>query len=480
MSVSKPKVYDLCILGAGSGGLVVASVAAQLGYSVALLEGGHMGGDCLNSGCVPSKALIAAAKMAYNAQKAAPFGVELTAKVNFAQVMAHVQQVVASIAPHDSAERFTSLGCDVISEYGTFADDRTVVTPNGQRITARRFVVATGSRASIPPIAGLAEVPYLTNETIWQLKELPSHLAIIGGGPIGIEMAQSFRRLGSQVTVLEGASRILPHDDAELVALLSQQLTTEGITLQTDVKISKISKQKQGIGIEHGGETLAVSHLLVAAGRTPNVENLGLEKAGIAYTKTGITVNDQLQTTNKRVYAVGDVAGPYRFTHTAGAQAGVFIQRVLFGNMFAKSQTLTTTYNVPWVTYTDPELAHVGLNLPQAQARFGMGVRVTEVNVGGIDRYVAERNTLGKLKVITAPNGRVVGATMLGALAGEMLPMWGLMIEQKLKLSALSRIIHAYPTHAEVNKRIVSAYYAPALYAPRTQWLSRLLFRLLG
>jgi pyruvate/2-oxoglutarate dehydrogenase complex dihydrolipoamide dehydrogenase (E3) component len=326
----------------------------------------------------------------------------------------------------------------------------------------------------------LAEVPYLTNETLFSLKEQPAHLAIIGGGPIGIEMAQAFRRLGSKVTVFEGASRILARDDPTLTTLLYDQLKAEGVTFHTGLFVDRITPATSGLDLHFNtdGHTqvLSASHLLVAAGRTPNIEQLGLPAADIKHGKTGIQVNGQLRTSNPRVYAVGDVAGPYLFTHMAAEQATLFIKRVLFGNVLAKGQPTP----VPWVTYTDPELAHIGLTWEEAQRKYGNKLGITELATAEVDRYVAERRTEGKIRVFTAPGGKVVGVNILAAQAGELLPVWGLIIQQGLKLSALSSVIHPYPTMGELNKRIASKYYSGMLYAPRTGRLSRLLFRLLG
>lgn len=479
---SKPERYDIIVLGGGSGGLVVTAVAAQLGYKIALLEGGEMGGDCLNDGCVPSKALIAAAKMAYMPHKSTDFGVTLAAKTDFTKVMAHVQETIATIAPHDSQERFEGFGATVIREYGQFADEKTITTPSGRQLTARRIVVATGSRPAIPPIPGLQDVPYLTNESIFDLQEQPAHLAIIGGGPIGIEMAQAFNRLGSKVTVLEAAPTFLGHDDKDLTSELRSLLEAEGITIHTNTKAEKISQTKQGIKIKTStddqAKEITASHLLVAAGRTPNIDKLNLPAAGIQFDeRKGIEVNHQLRTTNKHVFAVGDCAGtPYNFTHMAGEMATVFIQRVLFGNLFARFKT----HHVPWATYTDPELAHVGLTRRDAEAQYGAeAVTTTTFPVADVDRNVAERTRAGQLKVHVV-KGKIVGADMLGADAGNLIAPLAVMIAHGMKLAKLSSVIFPYPTAAEINRRVVSAHFAPMLYAPKTLKISRILFKLLG
>ncbi len=347
---------DLCIIGAGSGGLSVAAGAAQMGASVVLIEKGAMGGDCLNTGCVPSKALIAAAHAAHAITDGRRFGVHAAApRIDFREVHDHVHGVIGAIAPHDSVERFEGLGCYVIRSAARFVDRRTVEA-HGQRIRARRFVVATGSRAAVPPIQGLADSGFLTNESIFELRERPSHLIVMGGGPIGVEMAQSFRRLGSEVTLVEKFS-ILAKDEPEAVEVVRKQLLAEGVTLLEGTGVKSAIKAKGGVVVElerdgDAAETISGSHLLVAAGRRPNIEGLNLEAAGIIHTPKGITVDARLRTSNTSVFAIGDVAGGPQFTHVAGYHAGIVIRNALFG-LPAK-----VTYDaLPWVTYADPELA---------------------------------------------------------------------------------------------------------------------------
>ncbi|MDD9912310.1 MAG: FAD-dependent oxidoreductase [Alphaproteobacteria bacterium] len=475
--MSKIEKFDLAILGAGSGGLVIAAVAAQLGYKVALFEGGKMGGDCLNYGCVPSKALLAAAKAAQTSQQTVKFGISTKVHVDFPKVMQHVQDVIAQIAPHDSIERFESYGVTVIQEYGYFIDKKTIGTPTGRQVAARRIIIATGSKPALPTISGLEKISYLTNETIFDLKQRPKHLAIIGGGPIGIEMAQAFSRLGSKITVFQSNAKILPHDDSELTEVLHQSLQEEGITICTECKINQVSQAGGNITLDTNSGSFKASHLLVATGRQPNVENLCLEKAGVDYdAHKGVYTNSQQRTSNPNIFAVGDVTGLYRFTHMAADQATIFIKRVLFGNFLTKRKH----HNIPWVTYTDPELAHIGLTLEQAKQRYGDKVTVTTVKAEDVDRNRTERATTGLLKIITDYKGRILGVNALSAHAGELLPVWGLMIHKRMKLSELSNVIHAYPTFSEINRKAVSAYYSKALYAPKTQKISRWLFRLFG
>ncbi|MCA0370994.1 MAG: FAD-dependent oxidoreductase, partial [Proteobacteria bacterium] len=360
---------DFCVIGAGSGGLSFAAGAAQMGARVVLLEEKHMGGDCLNTGCIPSKALIAAAKAGYSRTHATDFGwASSTTPVDFNKVRTHIKEVIAAIAPHDSVERFLKLGVTVIGERGTFQDGRTVET-DSYIIQGKRFVIATGSKPLVPKIPGLEHVPFLTNETLFDLPHLPSHLAIIGGGPIGMEMAQAFRRLGSRVTVFE-VSRVLPKDEPSLTAHLKGVLQDEGVDIHEHTHVTGVSSSNDGavrISFEKTAGTAQAcqaSHLFVATGRDKNLERLGLEKAGVSYTPRGIVVRPTLQTTNPKIYALGDcIEGPL-FTHAAGYQAGIALRNTIFG-----LRTKATTRIGPWVTYTDPELAHIGHTQEELQRR---------------------------------------------------------------------------------------------------------------
>lgn len=458
MSELKP---DLCVLGAGSAGLVVAAGASQMGASVILLEPGEMGGDCLNYGCVPSKALLSAAAR--------------TPKPTYADAMANVERAIAAIAPNDSQERFEGLGVQVIRQAGRFADARTVETADGTRIRARRFVIATGASAFIPPVPGLAETPHLTNETLWQLQEKPEHLLIMGGGPIGCEMALAHARLGCQVTVIEMAS-ILPKDDPELVDLLRQRLVAEGIVLREGVSVEGASGTPGNITLTlTGGETVTGSHLLVAAGRKANTGSLNLEAAGIQTERGAVKTDASTLTTNRRVYAIGDVAGGPQFTHAAGYQAGVVLKRALFGLFWTKADHGL----MPWVTYTDPELAHIGLNEAMARGKHGGDIRILRFPFAENDRAIATGKTGGLVKVITTPKGRILGCSILGAGAGELILPWCLAIQNKLKIGAMAQVVAPYPTMSEASKRAAGSFYTPSLFSPRTRkivhWLQRLL-----
>ncbi len=454
-------MYDLAVIGAGSAGLSVAAAAAQFGERVVLFEKGDMGGDCLNSGCIPSKALLAAAKYADAHRKSAKFGTEShEPDIDFAGAMAHVESVIKSIAPHDSQERFEGLGVTVIRATAKFTGPRTLEA-NGQSFEAWRIIIASGSRASIPPIPGLAETAHFTNETIFRNRTKPDHLIIIGGGPIGMEMAQAHRRLGAKVTVLE-AFQPLAKDDPELAAIVIQSLTSEGIDIRGNIEISGIKQTGNEIVITLKDQTtIKGSHLLVAAGRTPNIEKLNLEAAGIASTKRGITVDQSLRTSNKRVYAAGDVAGGLQFTHVAGYHAGLIIRNALF-----RLPVKNRTDIIPWVTYTDPELAHVGLNEVDARKSHGDAIRVLRWTFAENDRAQAEGKTTGLVKIVAGKRGVILGASIVGSNAGELIAPWALAVTQRMKISAIANLVLPYPTLSEAGKRAAVTYYADLAKKP--------------
>ena len=463
-----PLTPDLCIIGTGSAGLAVAAGAAQMGAAVVLVERRLMGGDCLNFGCVPSKSLLAAARFADLARRGKAFGI-LSARpdVDFAAVADGVQDVIAAIAPNDSVERFEGLGVRVLRCEARFTSPRTIRAGDIE-IRPRRFVIATGSYPAVPPIPGLADVPYLTNETIFANRERPDHLIVIGGGPIGVEMAQAHRRLGAQITVLD-VGPVLPRDDAELVASLVGHLAGEGIALRPGVEIAGIERNGKGVVARlANGERVAGSHLLVAAGRRPNIEALDLPAAGIEATAQGITVDARLRTTNPRAFAIGDVAGGPQFTHIALYHAGIVIRNALF-RLPAKVDYRA----LPWVTYTDPELAQVGLT----EAAAGEDAHVLRWPFLENDRAQTERDTEGLVKVVLGRNGHVRGASILGAGAGDLILPWALAIAQKLKIGALANLIVPYPTRGEASKRAAGCYYTPTLFSPRTRRLVRFLAR---
>jgi len=412
---------DLCIIGAGSGGLALAAGASQMGADVVLLERGRMGGDCLNYGCVPSKALIAAAHAAHAVRTAGRFGVRASEPaIDFQAVHDHVHGVIAEIAPHDSEERFTGLGVRVIRAEGRFVAPRRVAAGDFE-IEARRFVIATGSSPAVPPIPGLAETPFFTNETIFDNAGPVAHLIVIGAGPIGMEMAQAYRRLGAAVTEVEGLTA-LGNDDPELAEVVKRRFVREGIALHEGAKVTRVAADGEGIRVEaeQAGAALDVtgSHLLLAVGRTPNLAGLDLEKAGIEYGRGGVKVDARLRTSNRKVFAIGDAAEGYNFTHVAGYHAGIVIRNALF-----RLPARVDYRALPWVTYTAPELAQVGLTEAQARERFGE-IRVLRAPFADNDRARAERETEGLLKVITSRRGVVVGAGMAGEHAGELIQPW--------------------------------------------------------
>ncbi len=465
---------DLCVIGAGSGGLTVAAGGAQMGARVVLIEKGEMGGDCLNYGCVPSKSLLAAAHVAQGFRDAGRFGIKAQEpEIDFAAVKDHVRRVIDAIAPMDSQERFEGFGVQVLRTAGRFTGPREVEA-GGARIRARRFVVATGSAAAVPPIPGVETVPFLTNETIFDLREKPGHLIVIGGGPIGVELAQAHRRLGCRVTVLE-MFKLLGRDDAEAAEIVRRRLRAEGIDIREGIAIREIEGRDGGLAVtiefeEGGAEEIVGSHLLVAAGRHATVEGLGLDAAGIEYTAKGITVDARLRTTNRRVFAIGDVAGGYQFTHVAGYHAGIVLRNALF-HLPAKARHDA----VPWVTYTDPELAHVGLTDVQAKERHGAAIDVLRWSFAENDRAQAERETEGFAKIVTDRRGRVVGATIVGPRAGELILPWVVAVASRQKIGTLAGIIAPYPTRSEVSKRAAGSYYAPKLFSERTRKIVRFL-----
>jgi pyruvate/2-oxoglutarate dehydrogenase complex dihydrolipoamide dehydrogenase (E3) component len=468
--MKQPLAPDLCVIGAGSGGLAVAAGAAQMGAEVVLVERREMGGDCLNLGCVPSKSLLAPARVAELWQRGAALGVTYDPpRIDFAAVADSVQRVISAIAPNDSVERFEGLGVRVLRAEARFTSPRSVRAGDVE-IRPRRFVIATGSQPAIPSIPGLADVPYLTNETIFANRELPEHLIVVGGGAIGIEMAQAHYRLGARVTVLD-IGPLLPRDDPELATCLADRLCDEGIVLRPRVEIAGIERKGAAIHVcLTGGEQITGSHLLVAAGRRPTTDGLDLPSARIAASPAGITVDKRLRsTTNRRAFAVGDVAGGPQFTHIALYHAGIVIRNALF-----RLPARVNYRALPWVTYTDPELAHVGIS--EAEARDdGTATRVLRWRFAENDRAQTERETAGLVKIVTRTDGLIVGASILGAGAGDLILPWALAISQRLKIGALANLIVPYPTRGEAGKRAAGSFYTPTLFSARTRRLVRLL-----
>lgn len=466
---------DICVIGAGSGGLSVAAGASQMGASVVLVERADMGGDCLNTGCVPSKALLAAAHAAQAHRDSGPFGIAAREpEADHAAALAHVHRTIAAIAPQDSVARFEALGVRVIEAEGRFSAPDTLVA-GGVTIQARYFVIATGSAPMVPPIPGLDEVPYFTNETIFHAETRPSHLAIVGAGPIGLEMAQAHRRLGIRVTVIE-MDRALPKDDPEATRLVVGRLRDEGIDIIEGAAVTGVGTDGDGLRVDItlAGQTSQVqaSHLLLAAGRRASVDALGLEAAGVAHDRQGITVDARLRTSNRRIFALGDCIGGLQFTHVAGYQAGIVIRNILF-----RLPAKVSHAAVPWVTYTDPELAQVGLS--EAAAReAGEEVNVLRWPFGENDRAQAERQTDGFAKIVVNRRGRILGATIVGAHAGELILPWVMAVQEKWKIGKMAGVIAPYPTLSEVSKRAAGQFFVPKLFSERTRSVVRFLLRL--
>lgn len=464
---------DICVIGAGSGGLSVAAGAQQMGADTVLIEKHKMGGDCLNFGCVPSKALLAAGHAAQNVRDAHRFGVDADKpKVDASRVFEHVHGAIAAIEPNDSVERFTGLGVEVIQAAGRFIDPKTVVAGEAH-ITARRFVIATGSSPFVPPIPGLEGVDFFTNETIFYADKLPEHLIVIGGGPIGIELAQAHRHLGCEVTVLE-LFNVMPKDDPELVGVVRRQLDADGVVIREGVKIARVEKADSGVAVvletDEGEKKVTGSRLLIATGRRANVDGLGLDAAGVAHSPKGIEVDARLRTSNKKIFAIGDVAGGLQFTHVAGYHAGVVIKNALF-RLPAKADHSC----VPWVTYTSPELAQVGLTEQQAREKHGDDIRILRWPYHDNDRAQAEGKTEGMVKAITSKKGVILGCGIAGAGAGELIQTWVLAMSQKIKIGGVATMIAPYPTLGEVSKRAAGSFYTPSLFSEKTRKIVRFL-----
>lgn len=477
-SVSKTIETDICVIGGGSGGLSVAAGASQMGAKTVLIEKGLMGGDCLNFGCVPSKALLAAGHAAHAQRHSDPFGVQsVEPTVDWAKVKTHVKSVIGAIAPHDSVERFEGLGVTVLQEHGRFLGPREVQAGD-TTVRAKYVVVATGSSAFVPPIPGLDQTPYFTNETIFENDQPIEHLIVVGGGPIGLEMAQAHRRLGAKVTVLE-MFRAFGKDDPEVAGIVLNRLRGEGIDIREQTALKSVEKTEVGLTatIEHDGvtETIEGSHLLVAVGRRANIDGLDLEKANIKYERSGITVDAHLKTSNSRVFAIGDVAGGYQFTHMAGYDAGIVIRQALFKMFWAKVDHSA----VPWVTFTDPELSHVGMTEAAAEKALGAGnFQILRWSFAENDRAQSEKATDGLVKAIVDKKGRALGCTIAGPHAGELILPWVIAVQQKQKMGQIAALIAPYPTLSEVTKRAAGSYFTPSLFSDKTRKIVGTLMRL--
>lgn len=451
--------YNLVVIGAGTAGLVTAAGGAGLGAKVALVEREAMGGDCLNVGCVPSKAILRSARAMAQFRSAASLGIQVPEdwRADFPAVMARMRRLRASISPNDSAARFRGLGVDVFLGSGKFLGADMVAV--GDRVLHfAKGVIATGARASLPPIEGLKEVGFLTNETVFSLTELPRRLAVIGAGPIGCELAQAFARLGAEVHLLARHSRVLPKEDADAGEMVQQSLIEDGVKLHCHCRptgVRMVGGEKIVVA-EVAGERLElrVDQILVAAGRTPNVQGLGLEAAGVAYDEIlGVQVNDRLQTTNPRIYAAGDVCSKFKFTHAADAMARIVLQNALF-----RGRAKVTALRIPWCTYTDPEVAHVGLHEHEARER-GIQVQTFFQDLQEVDRAILDGQTRGFVKVhVKRGSDKIVGATIVASHAGDLVSELTLAITAGLGLGWLARNIHPYPTQGEAIKKVADAY----------------------
>jgi len=452
-----PSSFDtnIIVIGAGSGGLIAALIAAAVKAKVTLIEKHQMGGDCLNTGCVPSKALIKSARFMYDIKNSTKYGIKTaTAEFDFADVMERVQDAIKKIEPHDSVERFTGLGVDCISGEGKIIDPWTVEV-NGQKITARNIILATGARPFIPPIEGLDQVDWYSSDTIWELRKQPKRMIVLGGGPIGCELAQSFSRLGSEVTQVEMAPKIMGREDPEISELIEKDFISENINVLTNTKAVACKRgTEQLLVCEQNGKTIEIPFdaMLIAIGRKPNVEGFGLEELDIKLRKnTTVETDDFLRTNYENIFAVGDVAGPYQFTHTASHQAWYATVNSLFGQF----KKFKADYSViPWATFTDPEVARVGLNETEAKEQ-NIRYEVTTYGIDDLDRAIADSADHGFVKVLTVPGkDRILGATIVGVHAGDLLTEFVTAMKYKLGLKKILGTIHTYPTMSEANKAV--------------------------
>jgi pyruvate/2-oxoglutarate dehydrogenase complex dihydrolipoamide dehydrogenase (E3) component len=473
--------YNLVVLGAGTAGLVTAAIGAGLGAKVAMVEKGLMGGDCLNVGCVPSKALIRASRAWADLRRAGEFGVTVApdaVRYDFAAVMARMRRLRASLSPNDSARRFASLGVDVFLGEGKFTGPETVQVGDAS-LRFARAAICTGARAASPGVPGIEEAGYLTNETVFNLTELPPRLAVLGAGPIGSELAQAFARFGSRVTVLERSGRILPREDADAALVVQKQMQGDGVSLVFDVRLTRVDRRghEKVLHLESKGTSseLVVDEVLVGVGRAPNVEGLGLEAVGVDYgKKTGVEVNNRLQTTNPRIFAAGDVCFPYKFTHVADALAQILIQNALFPHPLGLGYATTDRLIIPWCTYTDPEVAHVGLTQKEAEAK-GISLDTFTIKLDEVDRAILDGQTEGFARVhLKKGTDRVLGATIAAAHAGEMISELTVLMTIGKGLGTLAKAIHPYPTQAEVLKKLANAWRKASFTGGKKRMLSRL------
>jgi len=443
--------YDLVVVGGGSAGLTAAGFARQLGVRVALVERHRIGGDCTWSGCVPSKTLLKVAKVAHEMRTAELHGLDpVEPAVDMKRVRDRVRSVIADVYQHESPEALRADGIDVFQGDPRFVDPHTLAV-NGSTLEARRVLLCTGAHPFVPPVAGLDGVNYLTYEELWEIDHLPGHLIVVGAGPIGSEMAQAFRRLGSKVTLVESGGQILSREEPEASQLLTTEFAKEGIDVRLNSKMERAWQDGNDIHVVAAGEELIGDALLVAVGRRPNVQGLELEKAGVAYTDRGIQVDDHLRTSQRHIYAAGDCIGSYQFTHYAGWQAFMAVR-----NAFLPGASRGVTDLVPWTTFTDPEVAHIGLTEAQAKERMGDEVMACDWYLDRVDRARAEGDTAGIIKLVHRRDGTLFGATIVAARAGEMIQEWVLAMDRGLKIGDLTNAIHVYPTYSTANMQVAA------------------------
>jgi pyruvate/2-oxoglutarate dehydrogenase complex dihydrolipoamide dehydrogenase (E3) component len=471
--------YDLVVIGAGTAGLVVAAGAAGLGLGlkIALVERNLMGGDCLNFGCIPSKTIIRSARLIGEILRGQELGITAgQIEIDFATVMARLRRIRSHISEHDSAARFQGLGIDVFLGNGQFTGQDTVQV-GAQLLRFKKAVIATGARAAIPPIPGLSAAGYLTNETVFSLVQRPSRLAVIGAGPVGCELAQTFQRLGCAVTLLQRSPQILPKEDPAAADLLQGVLTAEGVQLVLDCEIQQVTTTREGKAIAYlsqgQSQTMTVDEILVSAGRTPNIESLNLAAVGVTSDRAGVCVNDYLQTTNPKIYGAGDVCMAWQFTHAADAAARIVIKNMLFAP-FGWGKSKLSQLVMPWVTYTDPEIAQVGLSEAAAREQ-GIAFQTIEISMAAVDRATTDGETNGFLKIrYQSGTDRILGATLVASHAGDMISEITLAIANNIGLSKLSSVIHPYPTQAEIIKKAADAY-RRTLLTGRTQEILKII-----
>ena len=469
--------YNLVVLGAGTAGLVSAAIAAGLGARVALVERNLMGGDCLNVGCVPSKAVIRSSRVMADVREAGKFGVSVPqgAQADFGAVMERMRRLRSRISPNDSVYRFMELGVDVFLGDARFVGPDTVEVGD-RTLRFKKAIVATGARAVVPPIEGLQEAGYLTNKTVFSLTEKPNDFVVIGGGPIGCELAQAFRRLGSTVTMIEAGAQFLSREDPDAAAILADAFAREGIDVKLHAKVERVTCEQgaRQLHIECGGQQLIIpaDRILIGAGRAPNVEGLNLEAASVVYARPGVQVSDTLQTTNPRIFAAGDICSAFKFTHTADFGARIATQNALFPFLPKKKFSKLV---IPWCTYTDPEIAHVGAYGHQLEKQ-GVAFDTIKIALDDVDRAILDGEEEGFLKVhVGSKGGRILGATLVARHAGEMISELTLAINQKIKLGSIGNVIHPYPTQAEVIRKAADTYNRQRLTPGRKKILERIL-----